>query len=75
MSFSLLYRRTLVVLCVAGFYTGLLNYLFLTKLLPVRPALWIVALLGLSLPLLRSRHAWRLILATPLTVWCGLTRP
>jgi len=72
MPFSLAYRRALAVLCVAGSYTGLLNYLFLTGSLSVRPAVLIVAFFFLSLPFLVVGASTKLVLATPIMAWCGL---
>lgn len=71
MPFALAYRKVLACLCVGAFYTGMLNYLFLTGWLSVRPAVFIVAFLGLALPLLAAHGSLRMVLVTPLTLWCG----
>ena len=72
MSLTVRYRSALAVLCVAGFYTNWLNYLFITGRSSLQPAVWVVALLVLAVPLAFDRDAWRLVLASPLAAWCGV---
>src|SRR5437773_76766 len=71
-SLTLLYRSTLAVLCIAGFYSGLLNYLSTSGVSPVQPAVWIVLLMILALPFVLDQRCLAAVAASPLLWWCGL---
>jgi hypothetical protein len=71
MPLAVWYRGALAVMCVAGFFTNLLNYLYITGRSPAQPAIWVVVLLLFTLPLAGGRDAWRVLLASPVIWWCA----
>ncbi len=65
------YRAALAVLCVAGFYANMFNYLFLTGRSSVHPVVWIAVIAGLTLALTWDPQTWRTLLGSPVIWWCA----